>query len=293
MGPVERVLVLGIVVVIVAILGIAVWGAAGDGDDGLPQDGGVLVDAGGTAVETPLGSFDLNDSAVPGAADGAGAGPAPGQELMYLQQMREAREARLALAKGEGGAVPADGGGAASPLTTSGGLESPAGTVPVALSAPEPIAPAAATAPVTAAPAAASVPSGPRGGTTHVVSSGDSLWKIARRAYGDGNVQEHIDAILSENPALDEDSVLVVGMRIKLPVLDARGDIVRLPADRAADAIDGQTYKVRAGDTLSMIAQRELGAASRWQEIYELNRARITDPGRIVEGMLLALPARN
>jgi len=48
MGSVERVLVLGIVVVIVAILGIAVWGASDDDANGLEPtatDGGAVVQA--------------------------------------------------------------------------------------------------------------------------------------------------------------------------------------------------------------------------------------------------------
>ena len=40
-------------------------------------------------------------------------------------------------------------------------------------------------------------------------------------------------------------------------------------------------YIVRRGDTLSAIAQRELGDASRWPEIFERNRDVISDPNRI------------
>ena len=51
---------------------------------------------------------------------------------------------------------------------------------------------------------------------------------------------------------------------------------------------------VRSGDTLSGIAKRELGAASRWPEIYNLNRAVIgPDPDKIQPGMVLTLPRRE
>lgn len=52
----------------------------------------------------------------------------------------------------------------------------------------------------------------------------------------------------------------------------------------------GRSYTVKKGDTLSEIAQRELGAASRWKEIFEANRATLTDPDKIMPGQVLALP---
>ena len=40
-------------------------------------------------------------------------------------------------------------------------------------------------------------------------------------------------------------------------------------------------YVVQSGDTLSEIAQEQLGDANRWQEIFELNRALVSDPDEI------------
>lgn len=51
------------------------------------------------------------------------------------------------------------------------------------------------------------------------------------------------------------------------------------------------TYTVQKGDTLSHIAQRELGKASRWRELYEANRDQLDDPDRIRPGQVLRLPA--
>ena len=45
-----------------------------------------------------------------------------------------------------------------------------------------------------------------------------------------------------------------------------------------------RTYKVKAGDTLTKIAQKELGDGDRWREIFLLNRATIRDPDRIQVG---------
>jgi len=49
-------------------------------------------------------------------------------------------------------------------------------------------------------------------------------------------------------------------------------------------------YMVQSGDTLSAIAEQQLGDAERWAEVFELNRHLISDPDRISPGQLLALP---
>ena len=48
-------------------------------------------------------------------------------------------------------------------------------------------------------------------------------------------------------------------------------------------------YVVQEGDTLSGIAQQWLGSAEHWPEIFELNRALVSDPDRIFPGQILAL----
>jgi len=52
-----------------------------------------------------------------------------------------------------------------------------------------------------------------------------------------------------------------------------------------------QTYTVRAGDTLSHIAQHHYGKASRWHAIFEANRDQLDDPDLIRPGQVLKLPA--
>ena len=51
-----------------------------------------------------------------------------------------------------------------------------------------------------------------------------------------------------------------------------------------------RTYTVKQGDTLSDIAQRELGDASKWRQIFEANRSQIDDPDLIRPGQRLTLP---
>ena len=52
-----------------------------------------------------------------------------------------------------------------------------------------------------------------------------------------------------------------------------------------------QTYTVKAGDTLSHIAQHHYGKASRWHAIFEANRDQLDDPDLIRPGQVLKLPS--
>jgi nucleoid-associated protein YgaU len=54
-----------------------------------------------------------------------------------------------------------------------------------------------------------------------------------------------------------------------------------------------QRYTVGKGDTLSHIAQRFYGKASRWRAIFDANRDQLDDPDRIQPGQSLRLPARD
>jgi nucleoid-associated protein YgaU len=52
----------------------------------------------------------------------------------------------------------------------------------------------------------------------------------------------------------------------------------------------GSTYTVQKGDTLSAIAQRHYGKASRWHAVFEANRDQLDDPDKIRPGQVLNLP---
>ncbi|HEY9857588.1 MAG TPA: peptidoglycan-binding protein [Stenomitos sp.] len=65
---------------------------------------------------------------------------------------------------------------------------------------------------------------------------------------------------------------------------------VPTPTPPAPKEPESRTYTVRPGDSLSVIAKRELGNASRWREIFDLNQDQIKDPNRIFPGQTLKLP---
>jgi nucleoid-associated protein YgaU len=92
------------------------------------------------------------------------------------------------------------------------------------------------------------------------------------------------------------DSILrIPGWRAVLPTLDP-GNVFRI-ADllRFAGVLAGGApsvyHTVVAGDTLSGIAKAKLGSASRWPEIFAVNRVILARPDRIVPGQKLALPS--
>lgn len=66
---------------------------------------------------------------------------------------------------------------------------------------------------------------------------------------------------------------------------NVRGSVDTTPAHHQA-----RTYTVQSGDTLSAIAQRELGRASAWHAIFEANRDQLEDPDLIRPGQVLRLP---
>ncbi len=53
-----------------------------------------------------------------------------------------------------------------------------------------------------------------------------------------------------------------------------------------------RTYVVVNGDSLSKIAKREYGDASKWRTIYEANKDIIKDPDLIYPGQQLKVPGK-
>ena len=75
----------------------------------------------------------------------------------------------------------------------------------------------------------------------------------------------------------------------------ARLDAAVLPARQAARSEPGRShtsrsYTVRAGDTLSGIAQRFYGSADDWHGLFAANQSKISDPSLIYAGQQLRLP---
>ena len=70
-----------------------------------------------------------------------------------------------------------------------------------------------------------------------------------------------------------------------------RADIPPANASPTPNVSDREhTYTVVAGDTLSKIAKREYGDASKWHQIYEANKDTIKTPDLIYPGQTFKIP---
>lgn len=132
------------------------------------------------------------------------------------------------------------------------------------------------------APSLLPAPSGQRE-RLHVVTAGDDLWSLAERYYGRGQDWRRIAAANPDRLTGGPDR-LRVGWRLIVPD-DGRAD--------DEDAGGGRSVRVRSGDTLTSIAERELGDAERWTDLYRVNRAQLSDPDALPVGLSLRLPSRT
>lgn len=140
------------------------------------------------------------------------------------------------------------------------------------------------------------------------VQPGDSYWSISERLYGSG---KYYRALAAHNQDRPESNRLRAGDNLSIPPVDAlqtaypkliQNDAPtrRSTPERPAPLRTAQTstaakvYVVQEGDTLFDIARYVLGKASRWVEIYELNRDLLGDDVNYLQpGMKLLLPAAN
>jgi LysM repeat protein/two-component SAPR family response regulator len=101
---------------------------------------------------------------------------------------------------------------------------------------------------------------------TVTVARHDTLWSLAEQHLGSGS---RFREIVNLNLGVTQpDGRALTGSHWIYP-----GWVLRLPADaRVATAVSGaETYVVRPGDTLSGIAQAELGDADRAAELFNIN----------------------
>ena len=114
------------------------------------------------------------------------------------------------------------------------------------------------------------------------------------------NVHMENGKLLIRGKAPNEDVKNEIWNRIKAvdsSYSDLTADITidqSLPQPAAPEADSrhrgGQRYTVKAGDTLSKIAQQYYGNASQYNNIFESNRNKLNDPNKIQVGQELVIP---
>lgn len=136
------------------------------------------------------------------------------------------------------------------------------------------------------------------------VQNGDNYWTISRRFYGTarffGALAEYNRHRISDPEKMRPGMyVLVPDVEVlhrRYPELTGGG---RSGPANPEDLIEGffvdtegrPVYRVGKGVTLTDIAQRHLGRATRWVEIYRLNKDQIPDVKTLKIGAVLLLPA--
>ncbi|MCZ0996528.1 LysM peptidoglycan-binding domain-containing protein [Streptomyces noursei] len=125
--------------------------------------------------------------------------------------------------------------------------------------------------------------------TVREVRPAESLWGIAEKELGNGELWTAI-ADLNEGRTMPDGAIFHAEGFIQ------PGWVLRLPdtgqhAGQPHDA-KARTVVVKEGQTLSDIARQQLGDASQYPRIFEANRnARFTDPGLIYPGQHLTVPS--
>jgi nucleoid-associated protein YgaU len=140
---------------------------------------------------------------------------------------------------------------------------------------------------------------------TYAVEANDSLWLISQKLYGNGAYFKALEAhnktrypraeLIKAGDVIQTPALEVLTQ--KYPHLCPRAD--HLPTTAASSGLasqrgTGRIYVVEEGDTLFDIARFELGKATRWIEIYEMNKQTIgEDFNHLRPGTQLMLPTEQ
>ncbi|AWN24804.1 LysM peptidoglycan-binding domain-containing protein [Streptomyces sp. NEAU-S7GS2] len=131
--------------------------------------------------------------------------------------------------------------------------------------------------------------------TVREVRPAESLWSIAEKVLGDGArwtaiAEANKGRTMPDGSVFRADGYLQPGWTLRLPAPP------HSPAPHPQGEV-AESVTVTAGQTLSGIAETELGDADRYPEIFQANRGkaqpdgrRFDDPDRIVPGQHLTLP---
>lgn len=138
----------------------------------------------------------------------------------------------------------------------------------------------------------------------HTIAAGESAFKIAKQYYGNGNLWRRL---VEANPGrIGADGTVRSGVKILIPGVNGtiapkavavkpEAPVVK-PAPKgeakAADSGKARTYVIKKGDSLGLIAQRELGTMHRADEIIALNKSVLSNPDVVPVGVTIKLPAK-
>lgn len=253
------------------LLGLGVGGAMGCSGDEEPQE---PVNAEGDAAAKPEGDADalpVDENA--GPADDAAAVDAPPVESVD-DQLSAAVDAAVP-------EVPAEGDSDA--MLAEAQANAPVAVIPP----PAPIMEVKQNTKKQAnyKPVSQNVSNGAKGsGGAYIVKSGDTLAGISRKIYGQADMWHPLVTL----NGISDPSRIYPGDVIQFDALNEASK-----AFAASQVSTAQTVTVKAGDTLSSIAQAVLGNSGHWKVLYSRNKDKIKNPNLIEPGMVLSYSQDN
>ena len=133
----------------------------------------------------------------------------------------------------------------------------------------------------------------PQSHLTHTVKRGETLYSIAQETMNDGSRWREIVTLnrhLIRNP-----NDIKVGMNLLIPTNGNRSNQVKVQdtniyLKNTSPTNTTRNYRVKPGDTLYGIAQKELGHGGSWRSLLEMNPRTLSRPEDLAVGMILKLP---
>jgi nucleoid-associated protein YgaU len=158
----------------------------------------------------------------------------------------------------------------------------------------------------------------------YTVQQGDSFWTISKKVYGSGRYWQKLAKYNSQQvPNPDRmrtgavisipDPAVFGASRATVSPVGSTLPVESIASIESANRIDSAAssagtersssggiffnaqgypmYRIGGQDTLTTIAAKHLGRASRWKQIYHMNRAELQTPDKLQIGMVLQLPA--
>ncbi len=132
----------------------------------------------------------------------------------------------------------------------------------------------------------------------HRVESGESLYVIAKRYYGNGEYWRTIAAanpkLVDKNGGVKADVLLTIPDKAGLAnrtQLAAAVKSISTPSNKTANSNSGKSYTVKPGDTLSSIASSQLGDERKWYALFQANQKALDgDADHLIAGQKLVIP---
>ena len=130
--------------------------------------------------------------------------------------------------------------------------------------------------------------------TIHKVISNDSLFKIARKYYGDEAKWHKIYEVNKDN--MSGPNALYIGQELLIPEITLAKKVIlsiETPLKKKHDnemSINATRHTVVPGDTLYHLARKYYDDSTMWHKIYEANEDTIEDESFLIRGQILIIP---